>query len=122
MSDDGEAVRLALLQVTIAGFFNADPALVLSPTCPRCNHGPTMVINLGQAFCGEDDCDVLMWNPTLTREQFNETAQEVRITERVTCTKCKRTYKCTPDDDYYEPDPHLGWTEGKVCFACLVSL
>ena len=42
--------------------------------------------------------------------------------QQVTCRRCKRTYQCTPEDDYYgwgTPDP--GPDEG-VCFACLLIL
>lgn len=40
--------------------------------------------------------------------------------QQVTCRDCKRTYTCTPEDDYYgEPDgtPPESATSG-VCFRC----
>jgi len=42
--------------------------------------------------------------------------------QQVTCRRCKRTYQCTPEDDYYghgkaNPGPDEG-----VCFACLLIL
>ena len=42
--------------------------------------------------------------------------------QQVTCSRCKRTYQCTPEDDYYgvkkaNPGPGEG-----VCFACLLIL
>lgn len=42
--------------------------------------------------------------------------------QQVTCRRCKRTYQCTPEDDYYGvevagPGPHEG-----VCFGCLLIL
>lgn len=42
--------------------------------------------------------------------------------QQVTCRRCKRTYQCTPQDDYYgwgvvNPGPQEG-----VCFACLLIL
>ena len=42
--------------------------------------------------------------------------------QQVTCSRCKRTYQCTPEDDYYgwgEANP--GQREG-VCFTCLLIL
>ena len=42
--------------------------------------------------------------------------------QQVTCRRCRRTYQCTPEDDYYgagvdKPGPAEG-----VCFACLLAL
>lgn len=42
--------------------------------------------------------------------------------QQVTCRRCKRTYQCTPEDDYYgagvdKPGPDEG-----VCFTCLLIL
>lgn len=42
--------------------------------------------------------------------------------QQVTCRRCKRTYQCTPEDDYYgfgieNPGPDEG-----VCFRCLLIL
>jgi len=42
--------------------------------------------------------------------------------QQVTCQRCKRTYQCTPLDDYYgvgasNPGPDEG-----VCFDCLLIL
>ena len=40
----------------------------------------------------------------------------------VTCRRCKRTYQCTPEDDYYgHGAPNPGPQEG-VCFTCLLIL
>jgi hypothetical protein len=42
--------------------------------------------------------------------------------QQVTCRRCKRTYQCTPEDDYYGWDaPNPGPDEG-VCFSCLLIL
>ena len=39
---------------------------------------------------------------------------------QVTCAHCKRTYTCTPEDDYYDDIPD--WTEqGGLCTACLLK-
>lgn len=77
---DGEAARKLMLQMTIAAFFGDDPATMICPTCPGCNEGPTMVL-YHQCFCGNDDCQVLTWDPTEPAEKFKATATEVRITE-----------------------------------------
>jgi hypothetical protein len=42
--------------------------------------------------------------------------------QQVTCRRCKRTYQCTPEDDYYGWDiANPGPDEG-VCFSCLLIL
>jgi hypothetical protein len=35
----------------------------LSPRCPACDQPPIMRLADDQAFCGNDDCHVLIWNP-----------------------------------------------------------
>lgn len=42
--------------------------------------------------------------------------------QMVTCSRCKRTYRCTPTDDFNTPAPDLGWTAGRVCDPCLLEL
>lgn len=42
--------------------------------------------------------------------------------QMVTCSRCGRTYRCTPLDDFIDPAPDLGWTQGSVCEACLWAL
>lgn len=38
---------------------------ILTPRCPLCDSLPVMVFGGGsQAFCGNDDCTLLMWTPT----------------------------------------------------------
>lgn len=40
-------------------------AEILTPDCPVCSQPPVMVFGGGtQAFCGNDDCNTLTWNPT----------------------------------------------------------
>lgn len=36
-----------------------------SPDCPVCGHPPAFLLG-NQAFCGNDDCTCLSWNPTIT--------------------------------------------------------
>jgi hypothetical protein len=43
--------------------------------------------------------------------------------QEVTCRKCKRTYTCTPEDDYYG-EPEGGRPESATsgrCFACMLT-
>lgn len=35
------------------------------PTCPGCGLMPRLLILDRQAFCGNDDCAVFMWNPSM---------------------------------------------------------
>jgi hypothetical protein len=38
--------------------------------CPLCSQPPYGVLGGGtQAFCGTDDCKVVIWDPTLTMDQ-----------------------------------------------------
>lgn len=40
-------------------------AEILTPCCPLCDELPVMMFGGGtQAFCGNDDCTILMWTPT----------------------------------------------------------
>ena len=39
---------------------------------------------------------------------------------QVTCAHCKRTYVCTPEDDFYDDIPD--WVEnGGLCITCLLK-
>lgn len=38
---------------------------ILTPRCPLCCGLPRIVFGT-QAFCGNDDCTLLMWNPELS--------------------------------------------------------
>jgi len=37
------------------------------PDCPVCGHPPAFVVGATQAFCDNDDCTALMWNPSKSR-------------------------------------------------------
>lgn len=40
--------------------------------CPRCGQRARYLLDHGrQAFCGNDDCQVLTWNPTKTRAEMD---------------------------------------------------
>ena len=42
-------------------------AEVLTPRCPLCGSAPYMVMGGGtQAFCGNDDCTLICWDPSLS--------------------------------------------------------
>lgn len=41
------------------------------PRCPHCHQPPALLLDDGQqAFCGDEACDVLTWNPTKTAEEM----------------------------------------------------
>lgn len=42
---------------------------ILSPACPLCGQFPALQIGEHQAFCGDEDCKVLVWDPAKTREE-----------------------------------------------------
>ena len=42
-------------------------AEILTPRCPLCDGPPMQLLpGLAQAFCGNDDCTLLMWTPVLS--------------------------------------------------------
>jgi hypothetical protein len=49
--------------------------------CPECGEPPRMVLTGGeQAFCGNDGCRILMWDPTQTRaEMLAEGVHEIDL-------------------------------------------
>lgn len=53
-----------------------DVVEVVQPCCPRCGGNPELMISAFQAFCPDDDCPVLMWNPQETAAQFEASAVE----------------------------------------------
>jgi hypothetical protein len=46
-----------------------DVVPVATPTCPRCGSAPQLALSAIQAFCGNDACTVLMWNPSVSPAQ-----------------------------------------------------
>lgn len=38
-------------------------------TCPGCGSPPRILLT-DQAFCGNDDCHVMMWNPNKTLDEL----------------------------------------------------
>jgi hypothetical protein len=53
----------------------------LGETCPRCLRLAQLVVGRAQAFCGNDECDVFVWDPTSTREEFEADATVVDLTD-----------------------------------------
>ena len=47
--------------------------------CPVCEQSAVIVVSEAQAFCGNDECVVLAWDPRLTREQFHADCQEIEL-------------------------------------------
>lgn len=41
---------------------------ILTPHCPLCDQPPQLAIGPTQVFCGTDDCRMLTWDPTLSRD------------------------------------------------------
>ncbi len=41
---------------------------------------------------------------------------------QVTCRQCKRTYQCTPEDDYYGAGTDMPGPADGVCFTCLLII
>ena len=41
-------------------------AEILTPHCPFCHQLPEFTVGGTQAFCGNDGCELLCWDPTKT--------------------------------------------------------
>jgi hypothetical protein len=39
---------------------------ILTPDCPLCGRPPQLIAGATQAFCGNDACTLLCWDPTLS--------------------------------------------------------
>jgi hypothetical protein len=42
----------------------------VGPDCPECGTWAEFLVGDNQAFCGNDDCRILMWDPTMTRAEM----------------------------------------------------
>lgn len=73
----GEMLRRALLAAVLAELCQVDAGTVRTPTCPHCAEGPAMALPGGQAFCGNDECDVLQWLITDEPGAFDLKAQQL---------------------------------------------
>ena len=57
-------------------------AEILTPRCPVCSHLPMMMFGGGtQAFCGNDDCNILMWDPSKSLDANLFDAGFVKLTQ-----------------------------------------
>ena len=71
----------------VPGLTYRDLTLLLPPEpvgmrCHGCGQPPAFVIQPAgtQAFCGNDDCPILMWDPTLSLEQNMANSKEIDLT------------------------------------------
>ena len=39
---------------------------ILTPRCPLCDEPPKFTVGITQAFCGNDACTLLCWDPSLS--------------------------------------------------------
>ena len=57
-------------------------AETLTPRCPLCGQLPVMIFGGGtQAFCGNDDCAILMWTPTKSLDDNLMDAGVVKLSQ-----------------------------------------
>jgi len=49
---------------------------VKTPNCPACGRPPELALH-EQSFCGNDDCEVLIWNPTKDGEEQLRNAERI---------------------------------------------
>jgi hypothetical protein len=75
--DPAEQLRRALLVRVLGELCQLRADDVRSPVCPHCAEGPGMALPGGQAFCGNDACDVLLWRVTDEPGAFDAQAQQL---------------------------------------------
>lgn len=44
-------------------------AEILTPGCPLCGKPPRFAVGPTQAFCGNDDCTLILWDPSLSLDE-----------------------------------------------------
>ena len=54
---------------------------VLTPGCPLCGQPPRFTVGDSQAFCGNDDCTLILWNPLASLDDNLLDAGVVRFPE-----------------------------------------
>ncbi len=58
------------------------PPLLACPDCPLCGDPPFMTLaGEVQAFCGNEACEVMCWNPSKTRAENLADAGKVEFRE-----------------------------------------
>ena len=82
MTEIPDELRVILLQAALSELCRIDVDRIKSPACPRCGYGPEACLPSGQAFCGNDDCQVFTWQITDTAEEFEANARPVRMQTR----------------------------------------
>lgn len=51
---------------------------IRAPRCPGCDGLPAVMMS-GQYWCGDDDCQVLVWNPTEDPATFKARSVQVDL-------------------------------------------
>jgi hypothetical protein len=54
-------------------------AEILTPGCPLCGQLPLFALGPAQAFCGNDDCTLILWNPSLSLDANLTDAKMVHL-------------------------------------------
>lgn len=54
--------------------------MIQTPGCPLCSAPPAMTFG-PQAFCGNDDCDAILWDATMTLDENLLDAGVARFTK-----------------------------------------
>ena len=57
---------------------------ILTPNCPLCGRPPLFAFGNEQAFCGNDDCTLILWDPTLSLDDNLMDAGVVQFPEEGT--------------------------------------
>ena len=53
---------------------------IMTPDCPLCGEPPLWVLGGGtQAFCGNDNCRMFTWNPSLSRSANLQAADFINL-------------------------------------------
>lgn len=60
--------------------------------------------------------------PTSRAPAYDPTVHASPAWTTVTCTRCGRSYECTPYEDFITPAEALNWPYGDVCEPCVLGL
>jgi hypothetical protein len=52
----------------------------LGSRCPGCGQDAALTLSV-QAFCGNDECHVMCWDPEQTLQQFADTAECIDLAD-----------------------------------------
>lgn len=50
---------------------------IVTPLCPECGSAPELWLSVHQVFCSNDDCSLLCWDTTKTKDELEKMRVEI---------------------------------------------